>query len=200
MLGSSPLKGFAVNEEALKENVVIEYQEVSRVTTGMEVKHSWAEIILKNLEKDGKDFFIPFEVIGHISPRPLGLDLQSSRIGSKLSSVKGKFSWATTVDAKMNIDYIKRGGANIENFALIESHSEEEEPSVVFPELNNAKKKKEIRYGSLLDFQDKGLSNLERKKRDRAFKRNKVSKKTLTSSDLSGRSLPTQILWLGGMC
>ncbi|KAK8993157.1 hypothetical protein V6N11_033261 [Hibiscus sabdariffa] len=63
---------------------------------------------------------------------PWGLDLQSSRIGSKLSPVKGKLSWAATVDAKMNIDYIKRGGANtenIENFALIESHSEEEEPS-----------------------------------------------------------------------
>ncbi|KAL4385455.1 hypothetical protein GQ457_15G026480 [Hibiscus cannabinus] len=58
-----------------------------------------------------------------------------------------------------------------------------------FPELNYAKKKKERRYGSLLDFQDKAFSNLERKNRDRVFKRNKVSKKTLTSSELSGRSL-----------
>ncbi|KAK8628044.1 hypothetical protein V6N13_063756 [Hibiscus sabdariffa] len=128
----------------------------------------------------------------HISSRPSGLDLQSSRIGSKLSPVKGKLSWATSVNAKMNADYIKRGDANtqnIENFALIGSHSEEEEPSAFFPELNYAKKKKERRYSSLLDFQDKDLSNLERKNRDRVFKSNKVSKKTLTSSELSRRSL-----------
>ncbi|KAK8571618.1 hypothetical protein V6N12_027698 [Hibiscus sabdariffa] len=119
MLGSTPLKGSAVNEEALKENATVEYQGVSRVTAGMEVKHSWAEIISKNLETDGKDFVSPFEVMGHISPRPLRLDLQSSRIGSKLSPVKGKFSWAASVDAKMNADYIKRGDANTDNFALI---------------------------------------------------------------------------------
>ncbi|KAL4279935.1 hypothetical protein GQ457_03G001440 [Hibiscus cannabinus] len=192
MLGSSPLKGSAINEEALKENVAVEYQGVSRVTAGMEVKHSWAEIISKNLEKNGKDFVSPFEVMGHISPRQSELDLQSSRIGSKLSPMKGKLSWEASVDAKMNADYIKRGDANtqnFENFALIGSHSEEEEPYAFFPELNHAKKKKERRYGSLLDFQDKALSNLERKNRDRAFKRNKVSKKTLTSSELSGRSL-----------
>ncbi|KAL4320229.1 hypothetical protein GQ457_18G023790 [Hibiscus cannabinus] len=182
MLGSRPLKGWAINEEALKENVAVEYQGVSRVTAGMEVKHSWAEII-------SKDFVSPFEVMGHISPRPSELDLQSSRIGSKLSPMKGKLSWEASVDAKMNADYIKRGDANTQNFALIGSHSEEEEPYALFPELNHAKKKKERRYGSLLDFQDKALSNLERKNRDRAFKRNKVSKKTLTSSELSGRSL-----------
>ncbi|KAK8617256.1 hypothetical protein V6N13_080174 [Hibiscus sabdariffa] len=93
---------------------------------------------------------------------PWGLDLQSSRIGSKLSPVKGKLSWAATVDAKMNIDYIKRGGANtenIENFALIESHSEEEEPSAVFPELNYAKKKKEIRDVFLGAFIGRLVSN-----------------------------------------
>ncbi|KAK8628043.1 hypothetical protein V6N13_063755 [Hibiscus sabdariffa] len=40
MLGSSPLKCSAVNKEVLKENVAVECQGVSRVTTGMEVKHS----------------------------------------------------------------------------------------------------------------------------------------------------------------
>ncbi|KAK9006665.1 hypothetical protein V6N11_018999 [Hibiscus sabdariffa] len=103
----------------------------------------------------------------HISSRPSGLDLQSSRIGSKLSPVKGKLSWATSVNAKMNADYIKRGDANtqnIENFALIGSHSEEEEPSAFFPELNYAKKKKERRkvflgafIGRLCSFVDSSM-------------------------------------------
>ncbi|KAK8505726.1 hypothetical protein V6N12_024709 [Hibiscus sabdariffa] len=45
------------------------------------------------------------------------------------------------------------------------------------------------RYGSLWDFQDKALTELERKKKIRACRKNKLNKKALEVSKLSGRSL-----------
>ncbi|KAK9019582.1 hypothetical protein V6N11_054098 [Hibiscus sabdariffa] len=42
-----------------------------------------------------------------ISPRPLNMGLQSLRNDSKLSKVKGKLSWAASIDAKVNAYYNK---------------------------------------------------------------------------------------------
>ncbi|KAL4351513.1 hypothetical protein GQ457_06G022440 [Hibiscus cannabinus] len=63
-----------------------------------------------------------------------------------------------------------------------------EESRSFFPELIT-KCSKDKRYGSLLEIQDKALSKQERKKRDRAIKKNKKLKKNLEDSELSGRSL-----------
>ncbi|KAK8583710.1 hypothetical protein V6N12_067970 [Hibiscus sabdariffa] len=40
-----------------------------------------------------------------------------------------------------------------------------------------------------MEFQDKGLTVLERKKRDRVFEKNKLNKKDLIVSEISGSSL-----------
>ncbi|KAK8975372.1 hypothetical protein V6N11_057466 [Hibiscus sabdariffa] len=45
------------------------------------------------------------------------------------------------------------------------------------------------RYGSLWDIHDKALTDLERKKKVRACRKNKICKKSLEISELSGRSL-----------
>ncbi|KAL4369166.1 hypothetical protein GQ457_05G034750 [Hibiscus cannabinus] len=62
-----------------------------------------------------------------------------------------------------------------------------------FPELEtldcSRKTKSKKRYGSLLEFQDRVLSRVEKSRRDRNLRRNKISKSELEHSDLSGRSL-----------
>ncbi|KAL4302776.1 hypothetical protein GQ457_10G003760 [Hibiscus cannabinus] len=49
--------------------------------------------------------------------------------------------------------------------------------------------KKGKKYGSLLSFQDKALSSLERKKMDKAMRKYKNKIKSLDTSELEGRSL-----------
>ncbi|KAL4366796.1 hypothetical protein GQ457_05G019050 [Hibiscus cannabinus] len=49
--------------------------------------------------------------------------------------------------------------------------------------------KKGKKYGSLLSFQDKALSSLERKKRDKAMRKYKKKIMSLDTSELEGRSL-----------
>ncbi|KAL4360492.1 hypothetical protein GQ457_04G009240 [Hibiscus cannabinus] len=51
------------------------------------------------------------------------------------------------------------------------------------------RKKKAKRFGSLLEIQNKSLTDSERRKRDRALKRRKWSKHLLEESELSGKSL-----------
>ncbi|KAL4339722.1 hypothetical protein GQ457_08G036010 [Hibiscus cannabinus] len=62
-----------------------------------------------------------------------------------------------------------------------------------FPELEtldcSRKTKSKKRYGSLLEFQDRVLSRVEKSRRDRNLRRNKISKSELEHSDLSGRSI-----------
>ncbi|KAL4385369.1 hypothetical protein GQ457_15G027150 [Hibiscus cannabinus] len=68
--------------------------------------------------------------------------------------------------------------------------SEEESFRDSFPELSPKKRPKTVkRYGSLMDFQDKALTDWERKKRDKALKKNKLKKEDLSVPELSGRSL-----------
>ncbi|KAK8607765.1 hypothetical protein V6N13_046377 [Hibiscus sabdariffa] len=68
--------------------------------------------------------------------------------------------------------------------------SDEESPRAFFSELSDGNiTRKPKRYGSLWDFQEKGLSELEKKKKERVFWRSKLSKKNLDASELSGRSL-----------
>ncbi|KAK8526199.1 hypothetical protein V6N13_017257 [Hibiscus sabdariffa] len=67
--------------------------------------------------------------------------------------------------------------------AFGETHNDGENGSSFFPELEPAvcrkKAKSKKRYGSLMELQDKALTELERRKRDRRFRRNQLNKKSL---------------------
>ncbi|KAE8657379.1 hypothetical protein F3Y22_tig00116995pilonHSYRG00008 [Hibiscus syriacus] len=72
--------------------------------------------------------------------------------------------------------------SNSDNLRLLESLSFEQV-------LTNRLIRKQKKFGSLLDIQDKFLSKAEKNKRDRALKRLKLLKSDLNSSELSGSSL-----------
>ncbi|KAL4291680.1 hypothetical protein GQ457_14G004930 [Hibiscus cannabinus] len=64
-----------------------------------------------------------------------------------------------------------------------------DEDLFVMLEDGERRKKKAKRFGSLLEIQNKSLTDSERRKRDRALKRRKWSKHLLEESELSGKSL-----------
>ncbi|KAL4369597.1 hypothetical protein GQ457_05G034860 [Hibiscus cannabinus] len=101
----------------------------------------------------------------------------------------GKSSWAEEVDKRMNIHYSKED-PDQGDLETDMDKNEEESFRDFFPEMSPKKRPKNVkRYGSLMDFQDKALTKWERKKRDKALKKNKLNKKDLLVSELSGRSL-----------
>ncbi|KAL4273577.1 hypothetical protein GQ457_13G001680 [Hibiscus cannabinus] len=106
-----------------------------------------------------------------------------------VNSVKGKSSWVEEVDKRMNV-HSSIGDLDQRELENDRDQSEEESSGDFFPELSPKKRPKSVkRYGSLMDFQDKALTVWERKKRDKALKKNKLNKKDLMVSELSGRSL-----------
>ncbi|KAK9004016.1 hypothetical protein V6N11_001834 [Hibiscus sabdariffa] len=204
LLGCSPIKVYADNDYILKGNSIVkEGQGVICGTAGVDGNPSCFEVVSKQLEEnndslikeiDGKESVSPAVKKDFASSKLLvnnqnmGLKPFSSEF--KPSPIKSKSSWAATVDERMNASYKKSGATDSCNLKQYGAHSEEGEAMTFFPELAYLKrKKKDRRFGSLLEFQEKVISDLERKKRDRALRKHKVNKKTLDSSELSGRSL-----------
>ncbi|KAK9041519.1 hypothetical protein V6N11_016616 [Hibiscus sabdariffa] len=113
----------------------------------------------------------------------MGLQDVVGEFSNSLELTKGKSSWEANVDKQNNI-HLAFGELD----ELREIPDTLEESRGFFPELIT-KHRKEKKYSSLKEFQDKALSERERKKRDRALKRVKKSKQDVESSELSGRSL-----------
>ncbi|KAL4387421.1 hypothetical protein GQ457_09G031000 [Hibiscus cannabinus] len=92
----------------------------------------------------------------------IGLNEMVVELPKPFEPTRIKSSWEATIDALNNV-----------HLATVESTY-----------LHEVKK-----YGSLLDFQDKAISERDRKKRNRAIKKDKKLKKVIEFSELSGRSL-----------
>ncbi|KAK9007435.1 hypothetical protein V6N11_074359 [Hibiscus sabdariffa] len=115
--------------------------------------------------------------------RCMGLQTVVGETLNPLERTKGKSYWEACVD-KQNNAQMDLGVST----AYPEILDTLEESSGFFPELAT-KRRKGKRYGSLIGFQDKVLSEQERKKRDRALRRVKKSKNDIELSEISGRSL-----------
>ncbi|KAL4369203.1 hypothetical protein GQ457_05G027280 [Hibiscus cannabinus] len=119
--------------------------------------------------------------------RDMGL-LRSMKANDVIPA-KGLSTRAEDVDKRMNARS-SNGDNNQFELETDKVQSEEESFRDFFPELSPKKRPKSVkRYGSLMDFQDKALTDWERKKRDKALKKNKLKKEDLSVSELSGRSL-----------
>ncbi|KAL4366749.1 hypothetical protein GQ457_05G026460 [Hibiscus cannabinus] len=131
----------------------------------------------------------------------MGLLDQSNEIFSpkSIKTGKQKSNWEFSVDKNFG-EHVKSGCVSEKEGSKVEeeledrfSSSEIEEKSieaerVFFPEFES-KKQRNKRYGSLRCFQDKAISEIERKTRDRAIHREKKKAKGWDFSELSGRSL-----------
>ncbi|KAL4375969.1 hypothetical protein GQ457_02G030320 [Hibiscus cannabinus] len=177
LLGCSPIKVSADNDNILKGNSIDkEGQGVICGTAGIDGKPSCVEVVSKQLEEINDSLIKEIEGKESASPT-VKKDLASSKLlvynqnmGLKPFSSEFKpspnSSWAATVDERMNASYIKSGAADSCNLKQCGAQSEEGEAMSFFPELAYLKrKKKDRRYGSLLEFQDKVISDLERKKK-----------------------------------
>ncbi|KAL4383448.1 hypothetical protein GQ457_15G029340 [Hibiscus cannabinus] len=178
---------------------------IQRLGAVKETAASWVDVVSRCQKGEVE----PSSVVSHRAEdnsRCLGLlsDVSEGLISKE--STKKTSSWAASVDALNNalnnnydnLDSVvpinqKDFGVSVVEDEVAVSRgflSEEEGDKTFFPELAPViSKRKGKKYASLLDFQDKVLTELERKKRDRAIKRNKAKKKELECSELFGRSL-----------
>ncbi|KAK8502133.1 hypothetical protein V6N12_012583 [Hibiscus sabdariffa] len=145
ILGSSPIMRSAVNEEALKRNVISVVDKVdSFVTSSVKGKPSWVEIVSNQMKGHESGLVSPVEDLDPSPQRSLEninfLGQQSTRSGSDRSLAKNKSSWVVSIDEKMNACFNKAA----ETCILVSPgvQSEEDEPSAFFPELSFAKRKK----------------------------------------------------------
>ncbi|KAL4383355.1 hypothetical protein GQ457_15G025870 [Hibiscus cannabinus] len=164
---------------------------------------SWAEVVQKGLEvedvhlnwKQGpKDLTFPEE--GR-ELHTLRTDEDERDMGFKpLQEITVSGSreymdlWAKAVDEKFN-----EGLSNAISDNVIETHSEGDTCSAFFSEMEPfkliKKGKKGKRYSSLLELQDKKITEAEKKKRNKAMRRQNLNKKnldiSLSDSDLLAR-------------
>ncbi|KAL4303253.1 hypothetical protein GQ457_10G003750 [Hibiscus cannabinus] len=119
---------------------------------------------------------------------PVEDDLDQDISGEQIEErPNGAVSWAEWVDQLNNnlnpkvSSLYGNSGADIENPA---SYG----PSISLPEMQPFRVKQK-RYGSLKELQDKALTSLEKKKRDRAKRKKKNKFNELQDSELDGRSL-----------
>ncbi|KAK8675035.1 hypothetical protein V6N13_033108 [Hibiscus sabdariffa] len=107
--------------------------------------------------------------------------------GFKDKKVEPKRSWANVVDDIVNSGQFQCWNDKENSFSEAEI---EIEPFDDFLERKwKRNKKKAKKFGSLLEIQNKILTESERRKRDRALKRRNWSKHLLEESELSGKSL-----------
>ncbi|KAL4387762.1 hypothetical protein GQ457_09G013100 [Hibiscus cannabinus] len=204
--GEHGLQAKNINDKILSaERTVIEQKECAADVVEKEVR--WADVAKKRLndEDDEVDRGVEVELGENIWPvsglqdnvsvralddlRYMGFQLRKSNSEYiEPSNNNGKSSWELAVD-KLNEKVDNRGlPQNRQSFVKVVTLEEGVEARAFFPEL--AKKKlKEKRYCSLSDFQDKALSVLERKKKERAIRKERKKAKSQEVSELSGRSL-----------
>ncbi|KAL4295863.1 hypothetical protein GQ457_12G032780 [Hibiscus cannabinus] len=113
----------------------------------------------------------------------IGLNEMVVELPKPFEPTRIKSSWEATIDALNNVHL-----ATVESTYLHELSGTLKESEGFFPELVT-KHRRVKKYGSLLDFQDKAISERDRKKRNRAIKKDKKLKKVIEFSELSGRSL-----------
>ncbi|KAK8487536.1 hypothetical protein V6N11_064515 [Hibiscus sabdariffa] len=99
-----------------------------------------------------------------------------------------KSTWQETIDYRINVGLVNVA-PNQEDNTLVKFSSEGEGLMVYFSEIWETKNKKEMKYGSLWEFQSKGLIEFEKRKRDHTCRRVKKDRRYMESSELSGRSL-----------
>ncbi|KAK9004766.1 hypothetical protein V6N11_042222 [Hibiscus sabdariffa] len=129
---------------------------------------------------------------------PSNLGVKNIVDGNSNSS-SGKSAWEARVDAQNNVQ-IEQGNKGGPRVAVDfeECSVFVDETNEFFPELS-LKHRKVKRYGSLTTFQDKALTEKQRKKRDRAIRRER-KRIDLESSELSGRSLSDSDLVVNFVC
>ncbi|KAL4290530.1 hypothetical protein GQ457_14G023320 [Hibiscus cannabinus] len=115
-----------------------------------------------------------------------GLKIESLE-GFKDKKVEPKHSWANVVDDIVNSGQFQCWNDKGNSFSEVEI---EIEPfNDVLERKGKMNKKKAKKFGSLLEIQNKILTESERRKRDRDLKRRNWSKHLLEKSELSGKSL-----------
>ncbi|KAK8583219.1 hypothetical protein V6N13_021931 [Hibiscus sabdariffa] len=126
LLGCSPIKVYADNDNILKGNSIVkEGQGVICGTAGVDGNPSCVEVVSKQLEEnndslikeiDGKESVSPAVKKDFASSKLLvnnqNMGLKSFSSEFKPSPIKSKSSWAATVDERMNASYKKSGAAD----------------------------------------------------------------------------------------
>ncbi|KAL4342458.1 hypothetical protein GQ457_08G019930 [Hibiscus cannabinus] len=107
--------------------------------------------------------------------------------GFKDKKVEPKRSWANVVDDIVNSGQFQCW--NDKENSFLEAEIEIEPFNDFLERKGKRNKKKAKKFGSLLEIQNKILTESERRKRDRALKRRNWSKHLLEESELSGKSL-----------
>ncbi|KAK8558693.1 hypothetical protein V6N13_098337 [Hibiscus sabdariffa] len=128
------------------------------------------------------------EVLSPKSPKYLGSRPNQSLLENQFSTVRKEVKNPQLEDGQ-----IFEGGYCVEKVEDWISSPESEEnfrnaERVFFPEWESKREKKK-RYGSMIQLQDKALSEKEKKNRDWAIHREKKKSKSCEPSELSGKSL-----------
>ncbi|KAK8619435.1 hypothetical protein V6N13_133395 [Hibiscus sabdariffa] len=107
--------------------------------------------------------------------------------GANGKNYEQKKSWADKINEKVNSGHFDSRDS------IEEDNTEDESGRGFFTELEDIKGKRRKRrvkkYGSLLDIQNKSISDKDRRKRDKALKKRSWSKENLEQTELSGKSL-----------
>ncbi|KAK9034612.1 hypothetical protein V6N11_050769 [Hibiscus sabdariffa] len=157
--------------------------------------HPDVEDVQLNLKLDPKDSFVHAKERERLTLRSSeevrDLAINSLWEDVESGSRKTKDPWAKAIDENFNEGFSNVFGDNVSR-PLLENHSDGESGRAFFSEMEpirlNKRGIKGKRYSSL-DLQDKKIIATERKKRDKAMRRQILDKKNLDWLELSGRSL-----------